>query len=178
MRVGFARTIITPPPGASLAGFGARKEGARGVHDDLHARALVLEAPGQRVVLVVCDLCDLDAGFVIEARRRIQERTGIPAASAMLAATHTHAAPETFALYSLPPDPGWLDDLAGRVAGAVASAARDLTPATLAPALGQEDSVARNRRTFAGRTSPAGREPNPLHRRHRCRPCSTTSRSA
>ncbi len=146
VHVGFARTIITPPPGASLAGFGARQERARGVHDDLHARALVLEDSGQFIAIVVCDLCDLDAGFVAEARRRIQERAGIPAASAMLAATHTHAAPATFALYSLPPDPGWLDDLADRVADAVASAARDLAPATLALALGREDSVARNRR--------------------------------
>lgn len=154
MRLGCATTVITPPPGTPLAGFGARKEGARGVHDDLYARALVLEASGQRVVLVVCDLCDLDAGFVREARQRIQERTGIPAASAMLAATHTHAAPATFALYSLPPDHGWLDDLAGRVADAVASAARDLAPATLALALGREDSVARNRRRPDGPVDP------------------------
>ncbi|MDI6772961.1 MAG: neutral/alkaline non-lysosomal ceramidase N-terminal domain-containing protein [bacterium] len=154
MRVGFARTVITPPPGASLAGFGARQERAQGVHDDLHARALVLEASGQRVALVVCDLCDLDAGFIREARRRIQERTGIPAASALLAATHTHAAPATFALYSLPPDPGWLDDLAGRAADAVASAVRDLTPATLGLALGRENSVGRNRRRPDGPVDP------------------------
>jgi hypothetical protein len=154
MRLGCATTVITPPPGTPLAGFGARKEGARGVHDDLYARALVLEACGQRVALVVCDLCDLDAGFVREARRRIQERTGIPAASAMLAATHTHAAPATFALYSLPPDPVWLDDLAGRVADAVASAVWDLTPATLALALGSENSVGRNRRRHDGLVDP------------------------
>lgn len=154
MRLGCATTVITPPPGTPLAGFGARKEGARGVHDDLHARALVLEASGQRVALVVCDLCDLDAGFVREARRRIQEKTGIPAASAMLAATHTHAAPATFALYSLPPDPAWLDDLAGRVADAVAFAVRDLTPSTLALALGSENSVGRNRRRPDGPVDP------------------------
>ena len=154
MRVGCARTVITPPLGTSLAGFGARQGGARGIHDNLYARALVLEDTGQRVALVVCDLCDLDAGFVREARRRIQERTGIPSASAMLAATHTHAAPATFALYSLPPDPGWLDDLADRVADAVASAVRDLAPATLALALGREDSVARNRRRPDGPIDP------------------------
>ncbi|MBM3471451.1 MAG: hypothetical protein FJX73_11775 [Armatimonadetes bacterium] len=154
MRLGCATTIITPPPGTPLAGFGARREGARGVHDDLYARALVLEDTGQRVALVVCDLCDLDAGFVREARRRIQERTGIPAASAMLAAMHTHAAPATFALYSLPPDPGWLDGLADRVADAVASAVRDLAPATLALALGREGSVARNRRRPDGPIDP------------------------
>ncbi len=154
MRVGCARTLITPPPGASLAGFGARQERAQGVHDDLYARALVLEDSGQRIALAVCDLCDLDAGFVEEARRRIQERAGIRAASAMLAATHTHAAPATFALYSLPPDPGWLDDLADRVADAVASAARDLAPATLALGLGREDSVARNRRRPDGSVDP------------------------
>lgn len=154
MRVGFARTVITPPPGASLAGFGARQERAQGVHDDLFVRVLVLEDAGERAALAVCDLCDLDAGFVAQARTRIQAKTGIPAASVMLAATHTHAAPATFALYSHAPDPRWLEELAGRVADAAAAAVADLAPATLTLALGREDTVARNRRRPDGPTDP------------------------
>jgi neutral ceramidase len=56
MRVGTSKTVITPPPGTALAGFAAREGGARGVHDDLYARALVLEDDGRRLALVLCDL--------------------------------------------------------------------------------------------------------------------------
>ncbi len=154
MRVGCSHATITPPPGAFLAGFGAREERARGVHDDLHARALVLEHARERAALVVCDLCELDAGFVADARLRIQARTGIPAASVMLAATHTHAAPATFALYSPAPEPAWLNGLADRVADAAAGAVADLAPATLILGLGREDTVARNRRRASGPVDP------------------------
>lgn len=154
MRVGCARTVITPPLGTSLAGFGARQGGACGIHDDLYARALVLEDAGQRVALVVCDLCEIDAAFVAEVRRRVQETAAVSQTSVMVAATHSHAAPATFALYSPPPDPAWLKELPGQVAGAVAAASARLAPAMLAVGFGREASVGRNRRRPDGPVDP------------------------
>jgi hypothetical protein len=154
MRVGCAHTIITPPPGTPLAGFGARKEGARGVHDDLYARALVLEESREQIGLVACDLCAVDAPFVAGVRSRVERATGIPPDRLMVAATHTHAAPATFPLYSLPPDPAWVDYLAAQVARTVAEAAGNLVPATLALGLGREDTVAKNRRQPDGPVDP------------------------
>jgi neutral ceramidase len=154
MRAGCAQTVITPPLGISLAGFGARKEGARGVHDDLHARALVLGEGEQRIALVICDLCEVDVPFVAEVRRRVETAAGIPSEHVMVAATHTHAAPATFALFSSPPDPGWLRGLADRLADAVAEASRRVVPAALALGLGREDTVARNRRRTDGPVDP------------------------
>lgn len=155
MRVGCAHTIITPPPGTPLAGFGARSEGARGVHDDLCARALVLEESGDRIGLVACDLCEVDARFVAGVRSRVERATGIPPDRLMVTATHTHAAPATFPLYSPPPDPAWVADLAVRVAGTVAEAAANLAPAALTLGVGREDTVARNRRRPDGPVDPA-----------------------
>ncbi len=154
MRVGYAQVIITPPPGISLAGFGARKEGARGVHDDLYARALVLDGDEQRIALVVCDLCAVDAPFVAEVRRRVEAATGIPSERVMVVATHTHAAPATFALFSTPPDAAWLTALADLVADAVVDAAGHLLPASVALGLGRDDTVARNRRRPDGPVDP------------------------
>ncbi len=146
MRAGYARTVISPPPGTYLAGFAARHDPARGIHDDLWARALVLEDRARRVALVVCDLCEIDAAFVAAVRRGIQEATGIAPDAVMVAATHTHAAPATVALYSPPPDAWWLQALPARVTDAAVAAARHLAPATVSAGFGRETSVARNRR--------------------------------
>lgn len=146
MHAGCARAIITPPLGISLAGFTARTTGAQGVHDDLFARAIVLEEGAVRLALVVCDLCEMDEPFVARVRRQIEAASGIPAHAVMLAATHTHAAPATFPLYSLPPDPAWLDDLSGRVTDTVVAALQGLMPATLSVGFGREATVGRHRR--------------------------------
>lgn len=154
MRAGWAQTAITPPVGISLAGFSARKEGARSVHDDLYARALVLEEAGRRVAVAVVDLCEVDAPFVDMVRVRIQDVAGIPGSQVIVGATHTHAAPATFALYSAPPDPQWLGVVADRVVDAVVAASRTIAPVTLATGQGREDTVARNRRHPDGPIDP------------------------
>lgn len=154
MWVGAAKTVITPPPGAGLAGFAARESGARGVHDDLYARALVLEDGGERAALILCDLCELDAPFVARVRRRVEEAGGIPRASVMVAATHTHGAPATTALCCAPPDPSWLGTLEHSAAAVAAEACRNLEPADAAVGCGREASVGRNRRRPDGPVDP------------------------
>ena len=52
---GAAAIDITPPPGAPMAGY-YHARAAEGVHDPLHARALVLDSGGTRAALVVLDL--------------------------------------------------------------------------------------------------------------------------
>ena len=47
LRVGVAEVSITPPPGIPMAGYYSER-GAQGVHDDLHAKAIVIEAGGAR----------------------------------------------------------------------------------------------------------------------------------
>ena len=42
--------MITPPVGVDLAGFAARQGPSIGVHDDLYARGLYLEADGERLL--------------------------------------------------------------------------------------------------------------------------------
>ena len=62
MKVGTAIVDITPPLGMQLEGFEVRVAGATGIHDPLHARALVAEgADGTTVALVVADLIQIDA---------------------------------------------------------------------------------------------------------------------
>ena len=55
LRVGAAAVVITPPVGTPMAGYYFERA-AEGVHDDLFARALVLEQGGTKAALVSLDL--------------------------------------------------------------------------------------------------------------------------
>jgi neutral ceramidase len=154
MRVGHAAAAITPPLGASLAGFAARTEPARGVHDDLSVRAIVLDDDRARAALVILDLCEIDAQWVARVRGRVEAAAGLPGEAVIVAATHTHAAPATFGLLSAPPDPQWLEQVERAAASAAADACADLVPAALALGRGEARSVGRNRRRPDGPTDP------------------------
>jgi hypothetical protein len=92
LRLGTAAVKITPPLGTPMAGYyGAR--GAKGVLDDLYAKATVLDDGKTKAAMVVCDLIALPRAPVLEARRLIAEKTGIPADHIMISATHSHTGP-------------------------------------------------------------------------------------
>src|SRR5688572_14256481 len=85
LRAGAARTVITPPLGVSLAGTYADRR-AVDVHEDLYARALVVEGaggvdggsgPDPQIAVVCCDLIGLRAATVAGARGLIERTCGI-----------------------------------------------------------------------------------------------------
>ena len=75
LRVGAASVFITPPVGIPMAGYYAER-GAKGVHDDLYAKAIVLEAEGSAAALVALDLITTPRDLVEEARREIERDHG------------------------------------------------------------------------------------------------------
>ena len=91
LRAGAATSNITPPLGTLRVGSFAPYPTVH-VHDELHARCLVLDDGKATLALVVCDLLGLHRSVSIEARRLIQEATGIPPENVMISATHTHSA--------------------------------------------------------------------------------------
>ena len=91
-RLGAAVVKITPPLGTPMAGYYSER-GSQGVLDDLFAKAVVLDDGKTKAAMVVCDLIGLPRAVVVEARRIITEKTGIPASNVMIAATHTHTGP-------------------------------------------------------------------------------------
>jgi hypothetical protein len=135
MRAGVSKVCITPPVGAWQGGYGARDRPSEGVHDDLHARALVLESEedgGTRGAIVSVDVVTLTHELAEGARRRAEEATGIPASNIALCASHTHGGPATRAYGETGPQANedYLQVLEQYLAGAVAAAARDLRPVT------------------------------------------------
>src|SRR5438132_173782 len=57
-RAGAATSNITPWLGASMNGYFQDRRAAY-IHDELHARCLVLDDGRTRLAIVVCDLCML-----------------------------------------------------------------------------------------------------------------------
>lgn len=143
LSAGVAAAVITPPVGTAMEGYSARADVSQGVHDDLRARAIVIDDGEAPVALVGCDLVGVDRRLVAEARDRASRATGIAPERMLIAATHTHAGP---AGLRRDVDDALLDVTARHIAGAVAAAYRARRPAVLKVGATQVDSVAQNRR--------------------------------
>lgn len=86
---GTARVDITPPIGINLAGYEPRaKLGSASVHDSLSAKILVLEAGGERLAIITCDLIFFYNKQVLD---RIHEKYGIT--RVLIPFSHTHSGP-------------------------------------------------------------------------------------
>jgi hypothetical protein len=155
LRAGAAAVKITPVLGTPMAGYYSPR-GADAIHDDLYAKAIVLEKDGVKAALVSLDLITTQRGWVNAARREIENRTGIPGVHVMISATHTHTGPELAGRGSrqdiLSGDSAlsrrYTEELPGKIAEAVRLAERALSPVHLWAARGHEDSIAFNRRYF------------------------------
>lgn len=91
LRAGAAVSNITPPLGLPIVG-GFLPFPSTNVHDELHARCLVLDNGTTKLAIVVCDLLGIDRLVSDEARALIQSDLGIPADNVLISATHTHSA--------------------------------------------------------------------------------------
>ncbi len=92
LRVGAAVARITPDQPMPLAGYyGIRL--STNTHDELLAKAIVLEQDRTKIALVVCDLISLPRHVVERAREMVARTTGVPGANVMISATHAHTGP-------------------------------------------------------------------------------------
>lgn len=144
LQAGAARVVITPPIGVPLSGYFAsegRKEVARDIHDDLYARALVLNDGGRTIAIVTTDLIGLGEEELEAVRAIVQRETGMLPEHLMLACTHTHSGP---VVHPFPPSdlvPGQADEeyyrlLPRLIASAVMIAVRRQRPARIGAGTG------------------------------------------
>lgn len=130
---GAARLPITVPPEVT---------GNAHVLEPLHVRALALRFEERTAAIVVCDLRRLDGEWVDQARRLVEERTGIPAGRVMIACTHNHAGPDI--------DERFRSHVVERIAEAVDDAGGRMREARTGAASATLDGIARNRRLLCG----------------------------
>ncbi|MFO0950078.1 MAG: hypothetical protein U0835_02790 [Isosphaeraceae bacterium] len=152
-RAGAAAVVITPEPGTPMAGYYFARE-AEKVHDDLYAKALVIESGGAKTALVALDLISTTRDLVEDARREVEKATGIPGGSVMISATHAHTGPVLRGRGVRDVALGGNSDLSlkfreglpAKIAEAVRQADAKLAPARLFVGHGHEASIAFNRR--------------------------------
>ena len=139
LQAGAARVVITPPIGVPLSGYFAaegRKETAVDIHDDLFARALVLNDGEQTVAVVTTDLIGLGEEELAAVREVVQRYAGIAPEHLILACTHTHSGPIVHPFPHSDLVPGQADEhyfhlLPRLIGSAVAMAVRRQRPARI-----------------------------------------------
>ncbi len=91
---GYGERRITPRDNNHyLAGYIMRDKPMVGVHDDIYARALVLEAVWKPLVIIELDILCIDRGIYMDIRRIADKVLGEN--NLVVAASHTHSAPST-----------------------------------------------------------------------------------
>ena len=132
MRAAIAEVNITPPVGVSMCGFAVRKGPSEGIHDELFARALVLDNGETQVAIVGADVIGFAPDLVNRIRGLVERSVGISGDRVLLNGSHSHSGPTVMAFRCMGDrDAAYEDVLCRKVAGAIAMAARDLMPASL-----------------------------------------------
>ena len=153
LMVGAAAVKITAPNGTPMAGYYSARL-STGVHDDLWAKAIVLDVDGTKAALVSLDLITTSREMVESARKEVEKTTGIRGENVMIGATHAHTGPVIVSNSTRDGALGGSADIArkynlelpAKIAQAVKEAESKLQPSRALAGIGQETRLAFNRR--------------------------------
>ncbi len=148
-KAGAAIVNITPPLGELVVG-GFHPYPAEDVHDELHARCIVLEDGATKLAFVVCDNVGISRDVFDQAKSLIEKKFQIPMAHQLMAATHTHSATTARSTNMLVPEElSWYQRfLAQRIVDGIQMANQRLESAELGWGAVDEPSELFNRRWF------------------------------
>lgn len=142
-RAGAATSNITPKLGRLIVG-NFNYPVARHVHDEMHARCLVLDDGTTKIGIVVCDSLGIGRAVYDQARRIITKETGIPGENILMSATHSHSGASWDGQND--GDTEYPNFLARRIADGIARANHNLEPAKIGWGIGQLPGQVFNRR--------------------------------
>jgi neutral ceramidase len=132
-RAGAATSNITPTLGEPIVG-GFSTPAATHIHDDLHARCLVLDDGKNVLAFVICDNVGISREVFDAARKMIHAEAGLPEENILMAATHTHSATSARWTNNLVPDkdvPPYHQMVSRRIADGVRCALNNRQPARI-----------------------------------------------
>ena len=165
LNAGAAFANLTPWLGIALCGGFAQRQ-AQDVHDEIHAKALVLDNGDIRIGIVVCDFVCMPRRIADAVKERVAQACGIPPSHLLVCATHTHSGPAVRTALGVREDPMYVEQIPAKIADAVQLAVKRLQPARIGWAGAREDRISFNRRWWMrGGTvhmNPASQNPDPV----------------
>ncbi len=165
LKAAFAERDITPDIGMERPG-GYGKSFHKKLHDPCKVRAAVFDDGKQRVAIVSVDALIVRRVLVESARKRIHEKSGIPAAAILIHATHSHSSGPTGMVYpgeydhasedvqqlayqqSSNADLEYCQQVENQIVDSVLAADSSRTECRYSVGSGREDQVSFNRRFF------------------------------
>lgn len=145
---GAATSNITPGLDVILDGPIMQIGPGKHVHDELHARCLVLDDGTTRIAFAVCDVTMIGTEIVQDAKRLIEAATGLAPDHILISATHTHSAPRAIEMGLGEVNRHYHEFLAHRIADGIRRAINQLAPAKVGWGRGQKPDYVFNRRWF------------------------------
>ena len=150
LSAGAGKIDITPKTHVLMDGM-PRAHLSEGVHDPLFARAMVLinnENKKDICIIVSADICGITENDANIIRETVSKKHGIPKASIIIAATHTHSGPATIGYFN-PIEPEYIKELIEKIMQAIDLAMQDTKPALAGCATGRETTINHYRRLMA-----------------------------
>lgn len=161
LKAGAAASNVTPPLDRPIIG-GWGSPLAEHIHDELHARCLVLDDGETKLVFVIVDSLGLSRDVFDAAKAAVHEKTGILEENMLMAATHTHSSISARGS-NRGESHGDFDDyqrfVIRRIADGVRRALNNLEPARVGWGSAKEPTQVFNRRYFMKPGTPT---PNPF----------------
>ena len=130
-QAGAAQVKITPPLGTRINGDFITHY-ATYIHDDLYAKALVLQNGEITIAFIVVDICSMPKDFVDAVKRKITRLTAIAPSYTLIASTHTHAAGSVSDIHLGSADPAYTKKLPSLIVKSLVAAIENLQPAKIA----------------------------------------------
>lgn len=168
MNCGFCKKMITPPLGTPLIGY-YRERLAKGVWDDLYARAVAFESEGKKAVIIELDIC-LETEDICDLwRETVAEFCEMDPNAVFISCNHTHTGPLTTKDFASDKeaDPHYMEMLKKTIRDIAFCAFRDAKPSRFFVAENQAKGISFVRRyrmkDGSVRTNPDAQDPNIDH---------------
>lgn len=140
-KAGLAKVIITPEKPVWMAGYAARNKPSQGKTHELYAKALaIIDARGNRAVLVTTDVLGLPGALTNEISEHANKNYGLKRAQILFNSSHTHTGPvlagSLAGAYELDPAQStavgdYTQQLKGKLIKLIGQALKDAAPAQL-----------------------------------------------
>lgn len=130
-RAGYGREKVMPDGNLTLGGSGTHDRVSEGALDFLYVTVVaVTDEKNQTVLLITQDFLNADDSFVVPAKEKISQATGVPMENIMVSGTHTHSAP-SIASETLPGMAAYREIYYTGIVKAAEKAMADRSPATV-----------------------------------------------